>query len=147
MLEAIYKIIFSRYVVSLISFLLIGTKLIFAQTENVHSFELYHDITLNSSFVDVFSKSRTPYLYKGESNSIGVLLKIDNKLKKQKSGKELSLIEDHFIIYERYNETDIFHPVIMSFDSYKKRALEQKSKDQFYKEAVKKMKQTRGTQG
>ena len=53
------------------------------------------------------------------------------------------MIDNHFIIYKRYNEKDIFHPVIISFESYKKRALVQKAKDQFTKEVVKKMKRDR----
>ncbi len=87
----------------------------------------------------MFYKSKTAYLYKGEKLSKGILLKIDNKLKKQKKGKELSLIEDHFIIYKRYNDKDIYHPVIISFENYKKRAFKQKEEDQFFKEVVKKM--------
>ena len=147
MLEAIYKIIFHRYILSVIFFSLIGTKIIFAQSENLHSFEINSKITPNSSFIDLFPKSRTPYLYKGDKGSVGILLKIDNKLRKQKDGKELALIEDHFVIYKRYNEDDIFHPIVMSFESYKEKALEQKAVDQFYKEVVKKMKQTRAGQG
>ena len=92
----------------MVSFLLIGTKLIFAQSGELHSFELDNNTSLNSSFVDMFSKSRTSYLHRGEKGSVGVLLKIDNKLRKLKTGKEVSLIEDHFIIYKRYNEDDLF---------------------------------------
>ena len=131
----------------MVSFLLIGTKLIFAQSGDLHSFELYNNTSLNSSFVDMFSKSRTPYLHRGERGSEGTLLKLDNKLRKSKEGKEVSLIEDHFIIYKRYNEDDLFHPVIIEFEDYKELALEQKFVDSFYKEVIKKMKQTRGSSG
>ena len=147
MLEVIYKIISVRYIVSVISLFLIGTKIIFAQEGNPHSFQLYNYNHLNSSFVNIFYKTETSYLYKGDKNSMGYLLKLDNKLRKYKEGKSISLIKDHFIIYNRYDGYDIRHPVIMSFDSYKQIALRKKEEDQFYKEVIKKMKQTRGTQG
>ena len=65
----------------MISFLLIGTKPIFAQSGDLHSFGLYENTSLNPEFVDIFPKSRTPYLHKGEEGSNGILLKIDNKLR------------------------------------------------------------------
>ena len=129
----------------MISLLLIGTNLIFSQEGDSYPFKLYDYETLNTSFIDMFSKSNTPYLYKGETKSSGLLLKVDNKLKKQKKGKELSLIKGHFIIYQRYNDNDIFHPIIMSFEDYKKRAIRQKAKDQFTKEVVKKRKRNTNT--
>ena len=143
MLDFIYKIIFNRYLLFAVSFFLIGTNLIFAQEENLQPLELYDYESMNPGFVDMFYKSKTAYLYKGEKSSNGILLKIDNKLRKQKKGKERSLLDGHFIIYKRYNDKDIFHPMIISFENYKKRALIQKSKDQFTKEVVKKMKRDR----
>ena len=72
MLEVIYKIIFNRYLVSMVSYLLIGTKLIFAQSGDLHTLKLYNHTSLNSGFVDIFSKSRTPYLHKGIKGSEGI---------------------------------------------------------------------------
>ena len=143
MLESICKIMINRYLILKIFPILIGASLIFAQEQDYYSLSLYDYQSINSSFVDMFYKSRTAYLYKGENFSNGFLLKLDNKLRKQKKGKEISLIEGHFIIYKRYNEKDIFHPIIISFEDYKKRALIQKAKDQFTKQVVKKMKRDR----
>ena len=142
MLNSIYKIMVHRYLISIIFLILIGTSLVFAQ-EEAQSLKLYDYQSMNPGFVDMFYKSRTAYLYKGDRLSKGPLLKLDNKLRKQKKGKEISLIEGHLIIYKRYNEQDIFHPVIISFEDYKKRALVQKARDQFTREVVKKMKRDR----
>ena len=51
---------------------------LFAQEGNFQSSQLYNYEQLNSSFVDIFYKSRVPYLYKGEKNSVGYFLKLDN---------------------------------------------------------------------
>ena len=125
-------------------FFIIGINVLFAQSEVVYSFELYDTNNLISNSVDMFAKSKTPYLHIGDKGSSGFLLKIDNKLRKFKKGKELSLIDNHFIMYHRYEEVDIFHPVIISFEDYKNLALKQKFTDSFYKEVVKKLKQKRG---
>ena len=71
----------------MVSYLLIGTKLIFAQSGDLYTLKLYNHTSLNSGFVDIFSKSRTPYLHKGIKGSEGTLLKIDNKLRKLKEGR------------------------------------------------------------
>ena len=108
----------------MVSLLLIGTKVIFAQSGNLHSFKLYNDPSFNSYFVDMFPKSKTPYLHIGNQGSQGLLLKIDNKLRKYKENKELSLIEDHFILYKRYDATDMLYPIITSFENYRVMALQ-----------------------
>ena len=123
---------------------IIGINISFAQSGSVRPFEFYDSSNIILNSVDMFPKTKTPYLHIGESGSSGYLLKIDNKLRKFKRGKELSAIDDHFILYHRYEEKDIFNPVVISFENYKKLALERKFLDSFYKEVVKKMKQKRG---
>ena len=129
----------------MVSLFFIGTEVVFAQSGTLHSFRLYNDPSFNSYFVDMFPKSRTPYLHIGSQGSQGLLLKIDNKLRKYKENKELSIIEDHFILYKRYDDTDMLYPIIISFEDYKVLALKQKFENSFYREVVKKMKQKRGS--
>ena len=99
MLYFIYKITFNRYLLSAVSIFSIGTNLIFAQEENLQPLELYdyesmspvkvvgiveNDFSqeenlqplklydyesMNPGFVDMFYKSKTAYLYKGEKFS------------------------------------------------------------------------------
>ena len=84
MLKAVNQIIFVQYFVLTILFFLIGTNFLFAQSEEVHPFSLFDDNNIHPNFIDPFKKYRTAYLYKGEKNSVGILLKIDNKLRKYK---------------------------------------------------------------
>ena len=143
MLKVIEKMLNMRcYALLLLS--IIGINISFAQSGSVRPFEFYDSSNIILNSVEMFPKTKTPYLHIGESGSSGYLLKIDNKLRKFKRGKELSAIDDHFILYHRYEEKDIFNPVVISFENYKKLALERKFLDSFYKEVVKKMKQKRG---
>ena len=115
----------------MVSLFVIGTKVIFAQSGDLHSFRLYNDPSFDSYFVNMFAKSKTPYLHIGSQGSQGLLLKIDNKLRKYKENKELSTIEGHFVLYKRYSDTDMLYPIVISFEDYKVLALKQKFEDSF----------------
>ena len=81
MLRFIYQIFSARYLISAVTSLLIGTTFIVAQEGELHSFDLFEYDVINSNFIDPFEKIKTAYIYKGESTSVGILLKIDNKLR------------------------------------------------------------------
>ena len=126
MLRFIYQIFSARYLVSAVTFLLAGTTFMVAQEVEVHSFQLFKYDVINANFIAPFKKTKTAYIYKGEKTSVGVLLKIDNKLRKHNTGKEASLIDNTLILYEKYDDYAILHPFVTSFEYYKKVKLENK---------------------
>ena len=141
MLRFIYQIFSVRYLISAVTFLLFGTTFMVAQEGELHSFQLFEYDVINSNFIDPFEKTKTAYIYKGEKTSVGILLKIDNKLRKHNTGKEAALIDNTLILYEKYDDYDILHPFIASFNYYKQAKLNDKFSEGYYKEVKKRLKQ------
>ncbi|MAV64820.1 MAG: cell surface protein SprA [Candidatus Marinimicrobia bacterium] len=122
-------------------FFIIGINFSFTQSGDVHSFSIFDYDYINDSFTDPFKKYKKSYLYKGDSSSTGLLLRINNKLRKYKRKNEVSLIDGCFMVYEKHGDIDIKYPVVISYDYYKPRALNAKFREKFHKEAIKRINQ------
>ena len=140
MLEVIYKT--KVYLKQVVLFLVIGTNFVFAQSDEVYPINpVLHELIFKDQMIDIFPKMTPIYVYKvdDEYRLTSPLLKINTKLRKLKRESEEALIEGYFVISERYDDFDLKHPLIVSYNYYSKIASKQKLKSLLRKEGAKRL--------